>query len=458
MEKNMKKWMFFLSFMMFFSITYIFAKETPRKDFLGVVKDVIRVNSKEVDQFLQDVVPEDTGKEVNTKIIEKTFSTFYEGDEYTALMLFTVMGNTHSMEKLIKAGADVNHADPNGWTALMYACAQQKSSKDFDNKKLLSVVKTLLKANNIDLNLANKPEHKRERQGVLAGFTALMIAAENGHADVVKELLEKGANVNLENKQGFTALILAAQEGHTGVVTELLTKGADVNKTNKRKMTALMLAAFEGHTGTVTKLLEKGADVHLSDTDGFTALILAASNGVAAVVSALLEKGADVNLSDTNGTALMYAAREGHKDVVTELLAKGADVDKATKEGLTALMAAAENGHTAVVTKLLGAKGINVNKTTTDGWTALMAAAENGHKAIVEVLLNLRRKREGVFYRAQEYRTEKINTDANAPEVDPCSIDIKGYRDHIQKHGGSQGILKLLQEARKKCTETGAPK
>jgi serine/threonine-protein phosphatase 6 regulatory ankyrin repeat subunit B len=53
-----------------------------------------------------------------------------------------------------------------------------------------------------------------------------MLASENGHADVVKELLVKGANVNLQARDGTMALSAASKEGHTDIVRLLINAGA----------------------------------------------------------------------------------------------------------------------------------------------------------------------------------------------------------------------------------------
>ena len=62
------------------------------------------------------------------------------------------------------------------------------------------------------------------------GTTALWIASQNGHKEIVKLLLEKGADINVkQTATGATALLLASQNGRTDVVKLLLEKGADVN-------------------------------------------------------------------------------------------------------------------------------------------------------------------------------------------------------------------------------------
>jgi len=142
------------------------------------------------------------------------------------------------------------------------------------------------------------------------GMTALMMASENGHKDVVEILLkEEGINVNLWNNEGETALILASEYGHTEIVKMLLNAGAHVNmvEENDENMmdmdededqdakTALMMASEFGHTEIVKILLKAGADVNAVANDGYdTAFNLANKRGHDNIVELLIRKGATI--------------------------------------------------------------------------------------------------------------------------------------------------------------------
>jgi ankyrin repeat protein len=178
------------------------------------------------------------------------------------------------------------------------------------------------------------------------GSTALIHSCIDGHQKShLKFLIEKGANVNIRNKQGYTALICASSDGHYGVVKSLLKNGADPNVQNEDGCTALMFASMYGYLKTATKLIKKGADPNRRDTKGATALIHAVG-GMNSIdmVKLLLENGADVNAKDINGnTALMRAVVGTNSiDMVKLLLKNGADPLCVNKNGRSALNQASE--------------------------------------------------------------------------------------------------------------------
>ena len=128
-----------------------------------------------------------------------------------------------------------------------------------------------------------------------------MRAAIGGRADtdqisMMKLLLDKGADVNAQDKAGESVLMAAINAGRAERVRFLLEKGADVNAKAGPKavfgMTALMSAAHWGQVDVVKMLLVKGADVNAKGYRGETALTIASKNKHQEVVELLKKVGA----------------------------------------------------------------------------------------------------------------------------------------------------------------------
>jgi ankyrin repeat protein len=104
------------------------------------------------------------------------------------------------------------------------------------------------------------------------GRTPLMFAAFNGHTDVARILLEAGAEVNLVDSLGRSALLYASTGPFPNTVELLLQRKADPNLADREEhFTPLMHAAAEGHLEVVRVLLAHGADPDMKDIDGDTA-------------------------------------------------------------------------------------------------------------------------------------------------------------------------------------------
>ncbi len=111
--------------------------------------------------------------------------------------------------------------------------------------------------------------------GIPYSESAFGSAAVDGNTEAVKLFLAAGMSPDTGFLDG-TVLIFAAERGHTETVRILLDRGAKVNaKTSSGKQTALMKAAENGHTRIVKMLLDKGADPKVVDRYGHTAITFA---------------------------------------------------------------------------------------------------------------------------------------------------------------------------------------
>ena len=297
----------------------------------------------------------------------------------SAITEAAILGSAPILDALLKAGADPNYKTPNGETPLM---AAGRSGK-------IDAAKVLLDAG-ADINA-------KETWG---GQSALMWAAAQSQADMVKFLASKGASLDDHgkvnqwerkviqeprpkdmNKGGFTPLHYAAREGCAACVQNLLAAGADPDSEDPDRETPLLLALENMHFDTAAVFVQGGADLDKWDLFGRSPVYMAADvstlplkgNGAMAVLPSpdklsalevarmMLDKGANPNIQlkrrppyrdvpqDRGGdtmlaqgaSPLLRAARAGDAKFVALLLEHKAMVDLPSKEGITPLMAAA---------------------------------------------------------------------------------------------------------------------
>jgi ankyrin repeat protein len=117
-----------------------------------------------------------------------------------------------------------------------------------------------------------------QQEDLIALMCACWVNAQNTNSDeIVKLLLNKGADVNISDNQGDTALILAASFGDENMVKFLLSKGADINAKLNDGTTALILATMNVAVENIKLLLASGVDINAKTSNGVTALSYAKS-------------------------------------------------------------------------------------------------------------------------------------------------------------------------------------
>jgi ankyrin repeat protein len=274
-------------------------------------------------------------------------------------------GNRKAALAQIRAGADVNEAQPDGTRPIHWAVYR------VDYELLDALVGRKAK-----VDVANE-----------FGSTPLAEAAKLADARMVRTLLDAGARPDTPNQDGETALMLAIKTGELPVVQMLIQAGANVNaRETFHNQTALMwAAAAPKNGGAMVKLLfSKDADARpralYSD---WASQITSEPRAQYRPVGGL--------------TALLYAARGGCFECVEAMIGGGVDVNVPTPEGVSPLMIALDNEHNEIARLLLD-RGANPNVWDWWGRTALYIAVDRRAAALTPArggLLGLRGGRGG---------------------------------------------------------------
>ncbi len=257
-------------------------------------------------------------------------------------------GNRKAALDKIRAGADVNEAQPDGTRPVHWAVYR------VDHEVLQALI-----ARKAKVDVANE-----------FGSTPLAEAVKLADATMVKMLLDAGAGPEGANPDGETALMLAIKTGDLPIVDMLIKAGANVNTVEKfHNQTPLMYAATAAkNAGAMVKLLlSKDANVkpRALYTD-WPSQISSEPRAQYRAVGGL--------------TAFLYAARDGCYDCVEAMIGSGADVNTPTPEGVTPLMITLDNDHNDVAQLLLG-HGANPNVWDWWGRTALYIAVDRKESA-----------------------------------------------------------------------------
>ncbi|XP_027200011.2 LOW QUALITY PROTEIN: uncharacterized protein LOC113794122 [Dermatophagoides pteronyssinus] len=268
-----------------------------------------------------------------------------------------------------------------------YTCAHIAAAKGS-----VAVIKELMRLNQDSVINARISKTKS---------TTLHLAAEGGHVEVVRTLLQAGAKATDENAEGYTALHLAAKKGHVNVLRALKEQSTAYWKVCSRRigLTALHVAAAFGQTECVSEMLpivpatikSERPLIDPSGDYGITPLHLASQSGHENVVRLLLNsKGVQVEApTEVVGTIPMHmAAQGGHLLVAGLLISRTSEqLHRADKYGRTPLHLAASFGHRDMVSLLLG-QGANINSQDNRGWSPLHYASRHGFLDVVQLLVD----------------------------------------------------------------------
>ncbi|KAJ3089948.1 hypothetical protein HDU96_003576, partial [Phlyctochytrium bullatum] len=254
------------------------------------------------------------------------------------------------------------------------------------------------------------------------GVTSLQFACRKNFVDIVRLLLESGADHRTEDASGNLPIQLstsvdvwkafatampapkydlfdAAMRGDdVGVRLIIAAEKNPSTKLNQRKqmqlcelrlVTPLHVAAYQGHIAVCRVLLDVGADFHARDDRKWTPLSFSAFAGRLDVTRILIENGADFeSRGQFNLTPLILAAMNGNLNVVKLLFESGADIEGRNQYEQTPLHTAAKAG-SAEVARFLLEKGADIESRGQHDRTPLHVAAECGTVDVVRLLLDM---------------------------------------------------------------------
>ncbi|XP_040580726.1 protein fem-1 homolog C [Lepeophtheirus salmonis] len=157
----------------------------------------------------------------------------------------------------------------------------------------------------------------------IEGAPPLWCAAAAGHAQIVKLLVQEGkANVNSTTKTNSTPLRAACFDGHYEIVKYLVEHGANIEVANRHGHTCLMIACYKGHLRIAKYLIAIGADVNRKSVKGNTALHDCAESGSLEIMKLLLDHGAIMDVDAYGMTPLLAASVTGHIHIVEYLISE----------------------------------------------------------------------------------------------------------------------------------------
>jgi len=208
------------------------------------------------------------------------------------------------------------------------------------------------------------------------------------HSQGIELLLSRGADIDILDYQNNSPLHYAAMSNHIEAASILVENGASLELKENYGRTPLILCARERGGPEMTRLLlEAGAEVNAKDRASSTPLELAAWRGKAEVVDILLEAGAEIPTKGSKATYhLIFAAAKGLTNLFNTMVKKGADITIELSSGGSLMHEAAAGGSLEILKQMAG-EGLDINKKDQYGWTPLHYAAKNGHSQPIEWMI-----------------------------------------------------------------------
>lgn len=298
-------------------------------------------------------------------------------------------------------------------------------------------------------------------------------AAAKGNIEIIKYLITKGSDINLEDSHGIFPITAAAGSGqsNTEIYEAFFKAGIDPKKKYKDGANLLLMAIpYDKNLSLSNYFITKGLSLKDVDNNGNTAFNYAARTGNIALLKTLLEKGVkhtdnalliaaqgsrretntletykylteDLKIKPTatnkEGQNVLHflANKPNQTEIINYFIAKGSDINKADNDGNTPFMIAASSRETTAALEQLLAIVKNINAQNLKGESALTAAVKSGTPNAVEILLSKGadvkvQDKEGNnlgFYLVQSYRPQMMgrSPEGTNAKQDPFAAKIK---------------------------------
>lgn len=294
-----------------------------------------------------------------------------------AITLSTALnGNLSLLSCLLEQGADPNAVDNDNRSAMHYAACSLKSNAVECAVKLLE--------SGAAVNVWDKN----------STATPLICAASVGSADLIKVLLDAGADadagLNHIRTSSSTALLMAVRARSSACVQTLLEAGATVNTYQAYSEAPIHIAVAQGDTECLKLLLYRKADIRvLLGQSRMSALHLAAEEGNADCIAMLLEANADCNVTNARKQSPLHLAVLSHSTECITLLLKAGANPNALDEDMKAPLHSAviKSSRSIDAVHLLLASGAHINAQDCFGYTPLHLAAIHENSKVAAVLI-----------------------------------------------------------------------
>lgn len=306
-------------------------------------------------------------------------------NRYTPLLLSVSVGSMEIARYLIDRGANLGAKDKNG-NGVLHLCGE----KGYPDLIMYILDKG---GENIDINDTNKkketPLHlavRNNKEEVVKlliekgadinavdsiGATPLSVALEVDNLSLAKYLVEKGASLDVELEDGRKLVHLAGSSKTPDTMKWLLSLGLDINVKDKEGNLPIHYTCISGELNTLMFLIQKGQPINEPNKKGYTPLHVACERGQLILAKALIDAGANFHLLTSNGRSPLHlCAEKGYWGPAQILILKGVDVDIRDKNGYTPLHLSAMNGEDRFV-QLIVARGADICTKTNTGKTAL---------------------------------------------------------------------------------------